>query len=132
MANVDNGQVGSAFEVYASAARTTSPDSQQFDLPSGARCLVVTVDITAVTATPAVTFTIEGVDLVSGNTWTLLQSAALATTNTATTVRTLSVGPGITASANVAAAVPLPRTIRISASHGDADSATYSVGAYVS
>lgn len=132
MANNVVGQVGSAFEVYASAARTTSPDTQEFDLPSGARNIVVTLDVSAVTATPSVVFNIEGVDVVSGRTWLLLASAAIATTNTATTVRNYSVGPGITASANVAAAVPLPRKIRIGAVHGDSDSITYSVGAYVS
>lgn len=132
MANNVVGRVGNAFTVLASAARTTTPDSQEFTLPSGARNLMVTVDATAHAATPSVVFKIEGVDPVSGNTFPLLSSVAVTAANTATAVLSLSVGPGITAANNVAAAVPLPSRVRITATHGDADSITYSVGAYVS
>lgn len=131
MANNVVGLVSNSFSVYASAARTTSPDTQELTLPQGATQLILTVDVTAVTATPSVVFNIEGVDNESGNTWLLLASAAIATTNAATAVRTLSVGTGLAESANVSTAKPLPRKIRIGPVHGDADSITYSVAGYV-
>lgn len=132
MANDVIGQIGHAQTVFASAARTATPNGQDFHLPPGSRAFMLTVDVTAVTSTPAVTFLVEGVDPVSGNTFPLLASASIATTNAATAVRTLSVGPGLPATANVAANSPLPRKIRVTATHGNANSITYSVGAYVS
>lgn len=132
MANNVHGELAAAATVYASAARTATPDSEEYSLPAGARALTVTLDVTAVTATPALTVNIEGVDPVSGNTFLLLASAAVATTNAATAVRTYTVGPGLPATANVSANAPLPSKVRIRPVHGDADSITYSIGAFVS
>ncbi len=112
------------FEVYASAARTADPDTQELAV-AGYRGIHLVIDCTAVTSTPSVVFTILGVDRVSGKTYTILASAAI--TGTGTTV--LRVGPGLTAATNLVANDVLPPVIRISATHGDSDSATYTVGA---
>lgn len=110
----------------ASAARTATTNSG--DLSNfAARGVHVIVNVTAATATPSVVFTIEGKCPVSSAYYTLLTSAAI--TGTGTTL--LSVYPGITAAANVSASQVLPRTWRVVATHGDADSITYSVGATI-
>lgn len=110
--------------VFASAARTATPTPFDGTNLNG-RGLHLVIDCTAVTATPSVVFTIQGADVLSGKFYTILVSAAI--TGTGTTV--LRVYPGLTASANVTASDILPRTWRVIATHGDADSITYSVGA---
>lgn len=127
MANVIDRAPGDVFTVYSSAARTATPDTMEFDLER-ARSLVVTIDVTAASATPSVVFTIMGVDRVSGKTYDILVSAAI--TGTGTTV--LRVDPDLTAAANTIAKDIVPACIRIKAVHADADSITYSVGAMVS
>jgi hypothetical protein len=119
---------GPSHEVYASAARTATPDTIELELPRGSQYAHVVIDATAVTATPSVVFTVSGVDRVSGKVYTLLASAAV--TATGTTV--LRIGPGLTAAANLVANDVLPPVIRFTATHGDADSITYSVGAHFS
>lgn len=110
--------------VFASAARTASADSS--DLTNGnGRGLVLVIDATASAATPSVVFTVKGKDPLSGKYYTILASAAI--TGTGTTV--LRVYPGLTAAANTVASDVLPRTYRVEAVAGDADSLTYSVGA---
>lgn len=109
---------------FESAARTATTNSG--DLDNGQhRGLHVVIDVTAVSATPSVVFTIQGKDEVSGAYYTLLASAAI--TGTGTTV--LRVYPGLTASANLVANDVLPKTWRVLATHADSDSITYSVGA---
>lgn len=123
MANVITAGAGSSFTIYASAARTATPDTSEIELPVGAQALFVVIDVTAVTATPSVVFTVSGVDRVSGKLFTLLASAAI--TGTGTTV--LRVSPHLTASANLIAKDHVPPVIRVAPVHGDADSITYSV-----
>lgn len=117
----------SYFEVLPSAARTTAPDTQEFALDrrgfSGSG-LVLTIDATAVTATPALTVTVSGVDRVSGKIYTILQSAVIATA--VTTV--LKINVGATVAANLATNEALPPVFRITCAHGDSDSITYSIG----
>lgn len=127
MANIITRVSNSAghFTVYESAARTAAPvDTMEYEV-AGYRGLVLVIDATAVTATPALTVSILGVDRASGKTYTILASTAIATA--VTTV--LRVGPGLTAAANLVASDVLPPVIRISAAHGDSDSITYSIGA---
>jgi hypothetical protein len=120
-----------AVTVYASAARTATPDSQEFDIPGNVRGLMLVIDVTDVTATPSVTFRIDGVDRVSGKTFPatsgLLTSAAI----TATGTTTMRVGPGLPATANVSANDLVPGRVRITATHGDADSITYTARLFV-
>jgi hypothetical protein len=87
--------------------------------------LHVIIDVTAVTATPALTVRIQGKDPASGKYYDILVSTAIATA--ITTV--LKVGPGLTAAANLVANDMIPAVWRVTVTHGDTDSATYSVGA---
>lgn len=110
--------------VYASAARTATPTA--VTIPTGRyRYLHLTLDLTALAATPSIVVTIDGLDPVSGKYYNLLTSAAITTVST----NTYRIGPGLTNSNNLIANDVLPSTIRVTCTHGDADSATYIVGA---
>jgi hypothetical protein len=111
-------------EVYASAARTASPDTQELEV-AGYRGIHLTIDATAATGSPSVVVSILGVDRLSGKTYTLVASAAI--TGTGTTV--LKVAPGLTAAANLTVSDLLPPVIRIAPVHTGSDSITYSIGA---
>lgn len=107
-------------EALPSAARTAA--IQSADIPTlGARGVLVLIDITAIAATPSVTFTIQG--KIAGSYYTILASAAK--TGTGQTI--MRVYPGLTASANLIANDFLPDNIRIDVAVGDTDSMTYSV-----
>lgn len=113
--------------LYASAARTATPTAAT--LPVGRyKSLHLTIDVTAVAATPSVVCTIDALDPVSGKYYNLLTSAAL-TDAGAPYTRVLKIGRGLTAAANLVANDVLPSTLRVTMTHGDADSITYSVGA---
>lgn len=117
------------FAVLPSAARTATPvDTNEYELGGRARCLTVVIDVTAVTSTPSTTFKIQGVDRLSGKTWDILASAAIAATGTVI----MRVGPGIAVTANVSANDVVPPIVRIVASHGNANSMTYSIAGLVS
>lgn len=109
---------------FASAARTATPTPATIDNRDGHSGLEVTIDCTAVTDTPSVTFAIQQYDIASGKWTQLLISAAV--TGTGTT--RLRVHPALTETANVDAADVLGRQLRVVPTHGDADSITYSVG----
>lgn len=113
--------------VLASAARTIATNSS--DLTNyNARGVILTIDITAVAGAPSLTFTIKYKCTLSGKYVTLLASAALSTVATTQ----LTVYPGVTAAANAAVAMCLPRVWRLEVAVGSADSVTYSVsGNYV-
>jgi hypothetical protein len=110
--------------VFTSAARTSTHSSPDRSNDYG-KGIVVVIDVTAVTSTPSVVFTIEGKDPTSGKYYTILASSAI--TGTGTTV--LRVHPGLTAAANSVANDILPAVWRITATHADSDSITYTVGA---
>lgn len=107
--------------LYLSAARTAT-SSVTFASPS-LGCLIV-IDVTAVADTPSVVFKLSGVDPANSKEWTILESAAI--TGTGTTV--LRVHPSLTAAANTIAKDILPQAMKLTATHADADSITYSVG----
>ncbi len=74
--------------------------------------LKLVIDVTAISGTgPSLTVTILGKDPVSGKTWTILASAALAATGTTV----LTVYPGLPATANVSANDVLPPVFQIQA-----------------
>lgn len=106
-------------------ARTATPNQQQVNLaPRGAGqgSLAVVINMTAVTATGAVTFKVEGVDPATGAVYPILTSAALA----AVAVTVLRVHPNLPPVTNLTAQDMVPPTIRITATHGNAVSMTYS------
>lgn len=107
--------------LYASAARTATPTAVTKRVDRWKGCLVL-IDVTAVTATPSVVPKIEGVTS-SGAVYAILTGAAI----TATGQTALKIYPGITAAANVAVSDVIPQTIKVTLTHGDADSITYSV-----
>lgn len=131
------GYNGTAFEetqhnldltLLASAARTVTTDSADQTNRNG-RGVLVTVDVTAITLTPVLTPNIQCKDVLSGKYENLLTASV---TITATGTHTYMVYPGVgAASGDVTqvAGFPLCRTWRVSITHGDTDSATYSVGA---
>ncbi|RJQ25520.1 MAG: hypothetical protein C4589_10990 [Peptococcaceae bacterium] len=107
----------------ASAARTATMSSP--DLSNNHKNGVhVILDVTAITDTPSITLKIEGKDPASGNYYTILEGAAVATVNT----NIYKVFPAATAAANAVANDIIPRTWRVTVTHADADSITYSVG----
>jgi hypothetical protein len=88
--------------------------------------LVLVVNSTAKVASPSVVFSIQGKDPASNTYYTILDSAAVVTSGTQIVMR---VHPDLTASTNVTAKDMLPAVWRVVATHADADSITYSVGA---
>lgn len=80
------------------------------------------IDVTAASATPSVVFTIAGVSP-GGSTYTILASAAI----TGVGLTVLRVHPELTAAANTIAKDILPAALKITATHADTDSITYSV-----
>lgn len=108
--------------LYPSAARTATPTAVTARVDRYKGCILI-IDVTASAATPSVTPKIEGVDA-AGNVYTIATGAAQDGTVQRTAIR---VYPGITASANVAVSDVLPQTIKVTLTHGDSDSITYSV-----
>lgn len=105
---------------YPLQARTATPAAFTVDLVR-VRALVVVIDVTAIGPAPSVVATVDGVDVASGKAWNLLTSAAF----TAVGTRALKIAPGITVAANLAAAEIVPERVRITMTHGNADSITY-------
>jgi hypothetical protein len=110
--------------LIASAARTATNNSAE-QTNYGNRGVKVFIDVTAVTGSPSVTFSIQEKDSVGGDYRAILTSAAQTAAITAPVV--LTVYPGCAAVANTVANEPLSRTWRVAAAHGNADSITYSV-----
>jgi hypothetical protein len=82
------------------------------------------INVTAVAATPSVVFTIAGVSPNPGSpVYTILDSAAI----TGTGLTVLRVSPQLTAAANTIAKDMLPGALKITATHADTDSITYSM-----
>lgn len=112
--------------IYASAARTATPTAVVVNT-NRIKALRLVLDATASAATPSVVITVDAVDNLSGKYINLLTSAAI--TGVGTT--TLNIGPGLTAAANLAANAYLGGAVRITCTHADADSITYSVSAHL-
>lgn len=110
--------------IYSSAARTATPDAPVL-INKFNRGVHVIIDVTAITDTPSVVFSIQGKDGVSENWYTLLTSVAIVGTGTTL----LRVEPAVTDEANLVEGAQIPRVWRVQAVHADADSITYSVGA---
>ena len=109
---------------YASAARTATPAVVDLNTSKDIGIQYV-IDVTAITDTPIVVPTISGIDPVSGSIYTLLTGSAI--TATGTTV--LQVHPEMAAVANLVGNAMLPQLTRLTMTHADADSITYSVSA---
>jgi len=113
-------QEGTALASAARAA-TTSSDDISNNHKNGVH---VVLDVTAITDTPSVTLKIEGQDPASGKYYTVLEGAAVTTIST----NIYKVFPAATAATNSVANDIIPKTWRVTVTHADADSITYSVG----
>ena len=121
--------------LLASAARTATPTDATLTIAakeSGSgmahiEVVHIIVDVTAVTATPSVVFTIENYNQATNSYYPVLSATAI--TATGTTV--LKVGLGITPSAGSAANDMVTNQFRVVPTHGDGDSITYSIGANI-
>lgn len=108
---------------FASAARTATVSSS--DITNlGGKGVVVILDVTASADSPSITLKVEGKDPVSAKYYDILESAAV----TGTSTNVYRVYPGLTAAANLTVSDVIPKTFRITMTHSDADSITYSVG----
>ncbi len=106
---------------YASAARTAT--STKDVVVENAAGLFIVIDVTLDPSTASIVFNIDGLDELSGNAFTLLDSAAI--TGVGTTI--LRISPHLTASANTIAKDIVPPVIRVNPVHADGESMTYSV-----
>lgn len=106
--------------ILASAARTATTSAT---LVTDAMQGLFFINVTAVTATPSVVFTLSGVSPVGDVDYTILTSAAI----TGVGLTVLRVSPHLTAAANTIAKDMLPSAMKVTATHADTDSITYSV-----
>lgn len=121
---LNNALVNRTGTLLASAARTATVSSDdQTNL--GYKGVKVFIDCTTSAATPSVTFSIQEKDPIGGDYKSILTSAAVTGAITAPVV--LTVYPGCVAVTNVVLNEPLPLTWRVTATHADTDSITYSV-----
>lgn len=100
--------------LYASAARTATPTAVILNLRWESAIRLV-LDATAITSTPSIVVTVEAFDNASGKWVTLLTSAAITTVST--NVLTLVVG--------------VVGQVRVTVTHGNANSITYTLGAHL-
>jgi len=114
--------------LLASAARTSTTSSAD-QVNYNGRGVLVTLNVTALAATPSVVLSIEAK---MGAVYEALLTASAAVT--ATGIHSYLVYPGVGAASGdivQVAGFPLPRTWRVTVTHGDADSITYVVNASV-
>jgi hypothetical protein len=107
-------------EIFASAARTATTSAT---IPCKTIGGLIFINCTAVTASPSVVFTVAGVSPSGSAEYTILASAAI----TGTGLTVLRIHPSLTAAANTIAKDILPAALKITATHADTDSITYSV-----
>jgi hypothetical protein len=107
--------------LYASQTRTANPEATD-QINHNGRGIHVILNVTGITGTPSIVLKIEGKSA-SGIYYTLLEGAAI----TAAGTHVYKIMPWATPVANEAAADLLPRTWRITVTHTNADSITYSV-----
>lgn len=106
--------------IFDSAARTATTSAT---IITGSCAGLFFINVTATSATPSVVFTIDGQDPISGAAYNILTSAAI----TATGLTVLRVHPALSAAANTIAKDMLPAAVKVTATHADSDSITYSV-----
>lgn len=106
--------------IFASAARTATVSAT---IPVESCEGLFFIDVTAASLTPSVVFTIAGVSPAGDSVYTILASAAI----TGVGLTVLRVSPQLTAAANTIAKDMLPSAIKVTATHADTDSITYSM-----
>ena len=109
--------------ILASAARTATATASGIDTGDAPAAYFV-LDVTVDGAAASITWKVDYLDETSGKYVNLLTGAAVA--DVGTTVYKIS--PALTAVANSVAAEHLPQTLKVTVTHADTDSITYSVG----
>lgn len=109
--------------LLGSAARTATVSSAD-QLNNNFKGVRLFINVTALTASPSVVFTLTVKDPVSGTYTAVLTSAAIV--GTGHTVLTLY--PGATVSAGITLSNTLGAIWRVTATHGNTDSITYTLG----
>ncbi len=107
-----------------SAARTASNVIPDISNTEDYRSAIVVIDVTAYPASAVVQLFIQGVDLLSGESYNILVSAAISSTGTIV----FHVGDGTPDAANISVGTRLPRVWRLFMFHANNNSITYSVG----
>ena len=115
------------FPIFTSAARTATHSSGPYVNTKGWRGVRIYIDVTDDPASASVVFSIEVKDFLSGDWKTILDSAAVADVTNGPTI--LDVYPGSAAVSNTVADRHIGKQFRVTATHSDSDSLTYSVGA---
>lgn len=108
------------------SASRTAAQSVTLELEEGSH-LTVHLDVTAVSGIPSLTVSIFGLTP-TGKEYLLLAGAAVTTA----VANVYHVGPGLPATANVSANLPLPKRCRVKVAVGSADACTYSLSAMAS
>ncbi len=110
------------WQILASAARTAtnSTADQNNDQWRGMHLFI---NVSAIVSSPSVVFTISGKDPISATYYDILVSPAIVATGTTI----LKIYPGIGVLSNGAASDILPRTWRVTATHANSNSITYSI-----
>lgn len=111
---------------FTTAARTATPTPAPYDC-GYAGGITVVIDVTAITSTPSVTPQVEAFDVRSGKWYALLTGVPVVAVGTTV----LHVFPGATPAANVAANAPLTEQVRVTMTHGNANSITYTVSGHL-
>ena len=109
--------------ILASAARTATTSVSGINTGDAPAAYFV-LDVTADPAAASITWKVDYLDEASGKYINLLTGAAVG--DTGTTVYKIS--PALTATSNSIAAEHLPKTLKVTVTHADSDSITYSVG----
>ena len=106
--------------VFPSVARTATSTAT---FHTKRRAGFLFINVTAITASPSVVFTLKGHDPISSTAYDILASAAI----TGTGMTVLRVSEHLTAAANTIAKDMLPEAMSLLATHADTDSITFSV-----
>ncbi|MEE8289564.1 MAG: hypothetical protein V3R25_09145 [Nitrosomonadaceae bacterium] len=109
--------------IFTSSARIATTTSGIINMPEDAISSSFVINVTAITSTPSVVFSIQGEDTLSGAFYLLIDSAAI----TATGATNIHIGPSVATVANLGAGKIIPDRFRVLATHGDADSITYTM-----
>lgn len=110
-----------------SAARTATPNQFQVTFTQDVDYIVLVVNATVVNASGSVTPKIEGVDPDTGATYTMLAATSTSVVNNTNGAKTYAyrVGPSL-ASGDFSANDIVPAIVRITFTHADSNSFTYS------
>lgn len=122
----DLSQLGAT--VYASEARTATPDTQEFELIGDVDEFILSINVTDVADTGQLDVKVEGVDRLADATFPL--GATTTAHITEAGEYTIMVGPSLPSEAtgnNTSFNAVVPKVIRVTATHGNSVSLTYSV-----